>query len=71
MEVLIFRILLLVILFILLTGDYTTFFSYFIQRDTAPTHRDASRTTSKSHDDDHTDGTQIEDALDLYCECFT
>jgi hypothetical protein len=68
MEILIFRILLLVILFILLTGDYTTFFSHILPRGTAPTHRDASRTTSNDED---ADGTNFEDALELYCECVT
>jgi hypothetical protein len=71
MEILIFRILLLVVLFIMLTGDYTTFFSHILQRGTASTHRDPSRTTSKSYDDEDADGTQLEDALELYCECFT
>jgi len=71
MEILIFRILLLVVLFIMLTGDYTTFFSHIVQRGTAPTHRDPSRTTSKSSDEEDADDTQLEDALELYCECFT
>jgi hypothetical protein len=68
MEVLIFRILLLVVLFILLTADYTTIFSHILQQGTASTHRDASRTTSNDED---ADGTQFKDALELYCECCT
>jgi hypothetical protein len=69
MEVVIFRILLLVILFILLTGDYTTYFSHILQQGTAPMHRDVSRTASKSYEED-TDGKKIEDALKPYSECF-
>jgi len=70
MEILIFRIFLLVVLFIMLTADYTTFFSHILHLGTAPTHRDPSRTTSKSYDDEDVDGTQLEDALELYCECL-
>lgn len=70
MEILIFRVLLLIVLFILLTGDYTVYFSHILQRGTAQTHRDAARKTSKSYDEEDADGRQIEDTLEMYCECL-
>lgn len=70
MAILIFRVLLLIVLFILLTGDYTAYFSHILQRGTAQTHSDAVRKTSKSYDDEDADGRQLEDSLEMYCECL-
>jgi hypothetical protein len=70
METVVLRILLLIVLFILLTGDYTELFNQILQQGTksASTPRDASRRTSKSYDDDDTDVTQIDHSLEMHCE---
>jgi hypothetical protein len=70
METALLRILLLIVLFILLTGDYTELFNQILQQGTksAQTPRDAPRPASKSYHDDDTDVTQTDDSLDIYCE---
>jgi hypothetical protein len=69
MEILVFRALLLIVLFVLLTGDYTTYFSHIIQPGREQTNGDTSRKASKSYEDDEdADGKQIEDTLEMYCE---
>jgi Flp pilus assembly protein TadG len=70
METALIRILLLVVLFILRTGDYTELFNQILQlgTTTSETPRGASRTASKSYNDDDTDVTHIDDSLDIYCE---
>jgi hypothetical protein len=67
METVILRVLLLIVLFVLLTGDYTTFFNQILPQSakSVPTTRDASKTATKSYDED---GAQLNDALDIYCE---
>ncbi|XP_069680270.1 uncharacterized protein geko [Periplaneta americana] len=67
METVILRILLLVILFFLLTGDYTALFNQILQQGSksVPAPRDA-RTTSKKYEDDDADNSHIDDALEMY-----
>jgi hypothetical protein len=66
METVVLRVLLLIFLFILLTGDYTTLFNQILQQGakSVPTPPDVSRT------DDDTDDAQIDDTLDIHCEYF-
>jgi hypothetical protein len=69
METVLLRILLLIVLFILLTGDYTELFNQLLQQDakSAQAPRDASK-TSKSYPDDAADVTQTDASLDMDCE---
>jgi hypothetical protein len=74
METVILRIILLIVLFILLTGDYTALFNQISQQGTksVPASPDVSRTASKPYsEDDDTDGTHIDDDLDTQCEYCT
>jgi hypothetical protein len=64
METVVVRVLLLLALFILLTGDYASLFNLIFQQgaNSVPATTDVSRT------DDDTDGAQIVGALDIHCE---